>query len=347
LVFEPIKIQKVDSSMKFFKPAAICIAAMALSLFALALCCGSGGKTNIINPPNQNPNQNGTVQLSKTFSGANAYGLLQDQVNFGFRIPGTKEHKNCGDWIIAKLKEYGWEVEEQPFTATIRGNTLQMRNIIARNGWISSSQDNIMLAAHWDSRPWADQDTQTNRNKPIQGANDGASGVAVLLELARIFGKTKPLVGVELVFFDGEDYGPELSAMFLGSEYFANKLSQSRINSYRWGILLDMIGDSDLQIHPEHHSEAVASSLYLRMRGIAEEFGTATHFQSTGICNILDDHIPLIEKGIKMYDLIDFDYPYWHTIQDTPDKCSADSLQIVGRVLENLVYREELDMTDY
>ncbi len=330
--------------MKSFKLAAICIAAIAVFLFALVLCCGSGNKTKATPPP-PNQNQNTNPQLSKKFNGSNAFALLQDQVDFGFRIPGSREHKKCGDWIVTKLTEYGWEVEEQPFTATIRGTTLQMRNIIARNGWISGSRDNIMLAAHWDTRPWADQDSQANRNKPVPGANDGASGVAALLELARVFGETKPLVGVELVFFDGEDYGPELSAMFLGSEYFASKLTTSRINSYRWGVLLDMIGDRDLQIRPEHNSEAVASDLYIRIRGIAEELGTSTHFQSTGTLNILDDHIPLIAKGIKMYVLIDFDYPYWHTVEDTPDKCSAESLQIVGRVVENLVYREALNMS--
>jgi len=316
-------------------------------LFLIALACSHGGNAgNASADPNPSGTDNGQApsDLSKKFDADNSFDFLIDQMNFGYRIPGTDSHAKCGDWIVSTLKEYGWEVEEQTFTATVRGSPLPIRNIIARFGWTSGSRNNIMLAAHWDTRPWCDQDIPENRHKPVPGANDGASGVAVLLELARVFSETPPLVGVELVFFDGEDYGPELSAMFIGSKYFADRLSVTRINSYRWGVLLDMIGDRDLQIHPEYHSEAIASDLYGRIITFADLLGYGAHFHTTGTLRIFDDHVALIDRGIKMYDLIDFDYPWWHTVGDTADKCSPDSLKIIGRTIENLVYAETLDM---
>jgi hypothetical protein len=332
--------------MRIWKPIAIgSLAVLGLSAFVL-LCCGSGGKKSGNDGNPNNPNNGGnTEQLSRKFDGSRAFTYLTDQVNFGFRIPGTPEHKRCGDYIVNTLRGIGWEVEEQTFNATVRGQSLPMRNIVARLGWISGKKDNVIIAAHWDTRPWADQDTGANRSKPVPGANDGASGVAVLLELARVFAETKPLVGVELVFFDGEDYGPEISAMFIGSKYFADRLSVARIDGYRWGVLLDMIGDADLRIMPEHYSEAVAGDVYDKICTVAGLLGYSSYFQTTGSQQILDDHIALIDRGVKMYDIIDFNYPWWHTIEDTPDKCRAESLQIIGRVMENLVYMETLNMT--
>lgn len=320
------------------------------ALFLGASSCGGGGTSpGNAAPPDDGGNGGGgpnPAQPSRMFDGDRAFKHLVDQVNFGYRVPGSDGHRKCGDYIVATLKANGWEVEEQTFTATVRGTSLPLRNIIARLGWISGSRDNVILGAHWDTRPWADHDPlPENRSKPVMGANDGASGVAALLELSRVFSERRPLVGVELVFFDGEDYGPEISAMFIGSKYFAERLSQTRVNSYRWGVLLDMIGDADLQIKPERYSNEAAGEVYTRVLAIAEALGYKKYFLSTGERAILDDHLPLIERGIRMYNLIDFDYPYWHTIEDTVDKCSPESLEIVGQVVENLVYIETLQMT--
>lgn len=326
----------LGAGIRFGKAVALLIVA---TLAAVAFSCEGSSRSSgdaAPNPPGR-PNTPPAVVLS----GDNAYAALTAQVGFGYRIPGTSAHKQCGDWIVSKFKEYGWEVTEQTFTKTVRGTTLPMRNIIARQGFISGSRDNVLIAAHWDTRPWADQDILANRNTPIQGANDGASGVAVLIELARVLSKNKPKVGVELVCFDGEDYGPELSAMFLGSEYFASQLSTAQASNIRFGILLDMIGDRDLKILPERSSENVAANVYRRIRDIAQALGYGAHFAGSPQQSIIDDHIPLIEKGIPTYDLIDFDYPYWHTVEDTPDKCSAESLGIVGNVMASLIWGEE------
>ncbi len=332
--------------MRLFIFAKISVLAFLSALFLGASSCGDGGgaRGNAA-PPDDNRGNPSPPALSKTFEGGRAFAHLAAQMNFGYRIPGTEAHRKCGDYLVNTLKANGWEVEEQTFTATVRGKNLPMRNIIGRLGWVSGKRDNVILAAHWDTRPWSDQDIFENRNKPVPGANDGASGVAALLELLRIFAEKRPLVGVEIVFFDGEDYGPELSAMFIGSKYFAERLSQSRVNSYRWGVLLDMIGDADLQIKPEKFSNEAAGEIYTRVLALAEALGTKRYFYSTGERGIYDDHLPLIEKGVRMYNLIDFDYPYWHTIEDTIDKCSPESLEIVGQVVENLVYQETIQMT--
>lgn len=328
--------------------AKLIVMAALSAMFLGASSCGGGTGTrgNAAPPTNDGSGGNPPAQkMSRNFDGDLAFNHLKDQMNFGYRIPGTEAHRKCGDYLVNTLKANGWTVEEQTFTANVRGTNLPMRNIIGRLGWVSGKRDNVILAAHWDTRPWSDQDIFENRNKPVPGANDGASGVAALLELSRIFAEKPPLVGVEIVFFDGEDYGPELSAMFIGSKYFAERLSQARVNSYRWGVLLDMIGDADLQIKPERFSNEAASDVYTRALSIAESLGYKRYFYSTGERAIYDDHLPLIEKGVRMYNFIDFDYPYWHTIEDTIDKCSPESLEIVGQVVENLVYLETLQMT--
>jgi len=144
-------------------------------------------------------------------------------------------------------------------------------------------------------------------------------------------------VGVDIVLFDGEDYGPGLDMMFLGAKHFADKLSLSQARSYNYGILLDMIGDRDLDIHAENFSHSVAPLVFETAAELNKKLGYSS-FKHAGPYDIYDDHQPLIARGVKMYDFIDFNYPYWHTTDDTPDKCSADSLESVGRTLENLVY---------
>jgi len=330
----------LNAMNKLFSKWHAVVPAAALA-FILAFSCQGESRGNPSPAPNPNPPDPPNPPVQTSFDGEKAFDHLEAQMAFGNRIPGTSAHVKCGDYIADTLRGLGLEVEEQAFSVTIRGRELPMRNIIGRLGWETAPRANVILAAHWDTRPWADQDIPANRDKPVPGANDGASGVAVLLEMARIFAAAPPPVGVELVFFDGEDYGPELSAMFIGSKYFADRLSNARIQSYKYGVLLDMIGDKSLQIKPETSSEAVASDVYARIRSIAQELGYGAHFLGSPLQSIIDDHIPLIEKGVPMYDLIDFDYPYWHTIQDTADKCSAESLQIVGTVVSALVYMED------
>jgi glutaminyl-peptide cyclotransferase len=242
----------------------------------------------------------------------------------------------CRKYIAQYLLAHCDAVEQQEFTVPLAGQTLPMVNLIGR--FKVTEPRRVLLAAHWDSRPTADMNPEGQRDQPIAGANDGASGVAVLLELARLFHEQAPPVGVDLVFFDGEDYGPGLDMMFLGAKHFAKGLTARQIAAYNYGVLLDMIGDRQLDIRPENNSEATASDVYAVASAISEKLGYRA-FKQNGAIAILDDHLSLNERGMHVYDFIDFDYQWWHTTQDTEDKCSKESLQIVGRVLENMVYK--------
>ncbi len=270
------------------------------------------------------------------FSGESSFVYLREQCDIGFRYPGSTGHLKVRRYIVGKLEEYGANVSLQPFEGVLStGDTLHLVNIIAN--FNTGSEKRVMLAAHYDTRPVADMDPDAaNRLKPIIGANDGASGVAVLLETARILGGRKPPVGVDIVFFDGEDYG-EAGRPYdfcLGSAWFARNLKGYRPSA---AIVIDMIGDSDLAIRQEGYSAAASAGLIDEIFDIAERLGISQFVRESGH-TIVDDHLPLIRGGIDAVDLIDFDYPYWHTVSDTPDKCSPGSLEAVGTVLVEFIW---------
>ena len=286
--------------------------------------------------------QNNVVDKKQltTFDSSNAFEFLKKQCEFGPRPPGSEAHIKTRDYLSTELKKYTDAVTLQPFTSEVdvvgkpqQRKTLHMNNIIAEFG--SSHNETLLLAAHWDTRPCADKepdkDVQLN---PILGANDGASGVAVLLEIARILKLKPPPRRIVIVLFDGEDYGKSTDQMFLGSRYFAKNMGKWKPD---YGILLDMIGDKDLEIPIEKYSwvanREYTDSIWKR----AIELGLAPFQRRIGPA-IMDDHVPLIEVGIPMVNIIDFDYPYWHTLEDTVDKCSPKSLEIVGTLVLNIIY---------
>lgn len=272
-----------------------------------------------------------------SFDGDRAFADLARQVKFGPRIPGSGGHLQCAEWILAQLRPLADSVWTQPFRGTILGSadTVAMRNIIAR--FNSGAGERILLSAHWDSRPHADFDLDsTLRTQPIAGANDGASGVAVLLELARLFDSIPPPIGVDLAFYDGEDggdYGDTPGHWCQGSFHFAARLPAR----YRWAINVDMIGDEDLAIPIEANSYRLAPELVDRVWSKAEKLGE-TAFQRARGSDVFDDHMPLLAKGITAINIIDFEYPHWHTTHDTIDKCAPASLAAVGRVLVAVIY---------
>lgn len=275
--------------------------------------------------------------LGTTFNGENAFKYLLAQCDFGPRYPGSEAHERTKEYLITELKKFANSVETQEFTQNVDEKKLQLTNIIAEFGEQddSSAGETIGLAAHWDTRPIADHDPDPEkRDTPIIGANDGASGVAVLLEIARVLSLKPPEKRVLIVLFDGEDYGRNIHDMMLGSRYFADHMNGWEPD---WGILLDMIGDEDLAIPIEPHSQQAAPDLVKRIWTKAQELNLVA-FQPRYGPAIYDDHIPMIEAGVPFVDLIDFDYPYWHTLEDTPDKCSADSLEVVGRLVLALIY---------
>ena len=254
-----------------------------------------------------------------SFDGQRAYADVATQVAFGARIPGTEGHAEIQEWIREELAEAGWQVEVQESEAL--GHPIQ--NIVARR---NDESPQIIFGAHYDSRMFADNDADAaNRSLPVPGANDGASGVAVLLELARTLPEdTAP---IWLVFFDAEDNGNiEGWDWILGSrEFVKNNIIQPRAV-----VIVDMIGDADLNIYKERNSNA---ELMDQIWNTAKSLGYEDKFIPEYKHSMLDDHTPFVEAGQPAIDIIDFDYPYWHTMQDTTDKVSAESLEIVGNTL--------------
>lgn len=274
------------------------------------------------------------------FDGEAALAMIRTQCEFGPRVPGTTAHAKAAEWMKSELEKTADRVVVQEFTY----RSLRLRNIL---GFFNESAPRrVLLCAHWDSRPTADMEiVPAKRRLPIPGANDGASGVAVLLQLAGMFKKQPPPVGVVVAMLDGEDYGDfeRDEGVFLGSRYLAANLHA--IGRPQYGILLDMVGDRDLRIYREGNSEMRAKHVNDRVFGIAGELGLRRYFPDYVRYTITDDHIALNDAGIPCIDLIDFDYAPWHTLDDTPDKCSATSLRLVGDVVAEVVYRENASRT--
>jgi hypothetical protein len=280
------------------------------------------------------------------FDEQKAFSYLRKQCEFGPRNPGSDGAKNCLKFLEHELSTFANKVVRQPFQHFDKRTKKPylMTNLIA--SFNSKESQRIFFAAHWDTRPIADRDPDpNNRNTPILGANDGASGVAVLLEIARNLSLSPPEIGVDIILFDGEDFGEEgdLNEYFLGSRVFA----ENAVNyKPRYGILVDMVGDAQLTIPVEGFSQEFLPHVVNKVWSVAESLGEY-NFERTLGSYINDDHKMLIEKGIPCIDLIDFAYPdeshrYWHTLEDTPDKCSPESLGSVGRVLLNVIYGEQL-----
>jgi glutaminyl-peptide cyclotransferase len=301
------------------------------------------------------------------FDGQRAMDSLKKQVAFGPRVPATFAHDACRDYLVGALKPNVDSVQVQHFQWTRRiapslyreslklpaghavpkSTVYPMDNIVAVIKGTDGKDPELLLCAHWDCRPTADNEPiLANRLKPIDGANDGASGTAVLVELARVFHEKRPTKGVIVVLFDGEDLGPDVGNMLLGSAYYAK---HPLPNKPKEAILLDMIGDSDLAIYKEGISADAARELNDTVFATAIRLGYTKQFKNEIKLTIEDDHVPLIRNGIKAIDLIDFDYPdaynmnttYWHTLKDTPDKCSAASLEAVGRTVAAVVYERK------
>lgn len=279
---------------------------------------------------------NTTSAGTPRFDSSKAWDYLNAQCTFGPRDPGSERASKCRKYLVSELKKYSGKVREQPFSHFDKrsGRNYQMYNIIANFGGAGKK---VILCAHWDCRPRSEYDKNpADREKPIIGANDGASGVAVLMEMARLFSVNPPPFAVEIILFDGEDFGRpgEDWDYCLGSRYFAKDVKAS---DYSYGVLLDMIGDSDLEIKREYNSYKFAKHIQDKVWEAAKRAGVR-QFSNSINHPITDDHLQLIEAGIPCIDLIDFDYKYWHTQQDTPDKCSAESLDAVGRTLVELIY---------
>jgi glutaminyl-peptide cyclotransferase len=275
----------------------------------------------------------GTPGSAVSFEEKKAWTWLTRQCELGPRYPGSDAHIKCRDMILEETKKHCDQAALQPFGHiwSQTGKRVSMWNVVGYQNW-EKAKTRVVLLAHWDTRPTADQEeTAKNRKKPIAGANDGASGVSVLLELMRHTRKIPSELGICYLFVDGEDLGPGLDEMFLGATYFSKNLTKPKPD---YGILLDMIGDKDLRIPVEPNSYERAQGITLSLFRHAKEVGLGKTFPMELGPTILDDHLSLNDAGIPTVDLIDFDYEPWHTLRDTPDQCSAESLGKVGTLLE-------------
>lgn len=280
------------------------------------------------------------------FSGENAYAITKAQVDFGPRNPGSSGHALALTYLQNELNKFADKVELQPFTYPGYNETLNLTNIIAK--FNPGNKNRILICAHWDTRPRSEHSKDsTKRNLPILGANDGASGCGVILELARVLNKNKVNIGVDLALFDGEDYGKEndLDNYCLGSKYYSINIPGGIYP--RFAILLDMVGDKDAVFMKEAGSVQYAPEIVDLIWNIASLVNASAFVPRQGE-GIYDDHIPLNQAGIKTVDIIDeelvgADAPverrnYWHSDQDTMENIGKETLQQVGDVLVYLIY---------
>ncbi len=304
---------------------------------ALPACERSGGSAGSGGSGNAQGAETaaGKPLVAPDFSGAAAEDLIRQQVAFGPRVPGTPGHEKQLQWMVDYLKTRADTVQVHSFDAQAAGKTLHLSNVFAR--FNPSAHDRVLLLAHWDTRPTADNETDSAKIKPIQGANDGGSGVAVLMELADVLKRHSPPIGVDLLFVDGEDYTGD---MYLGSTHFAANMPPGYKPLY--GILVDMVGDQSPVYPIEPTSEQQAPEVVDRVWRTAEQLGFGQYFPRTEGMAIDDDHIPLNKAGIHTIDIIDFDYgpgnAYWHTLEDTVAHTSPVGLEVVGKVLGALIF---------
>lgn len=289
------------------------------------------------------------------FDADSAYAYVEHQVAFGHRIPNTAEHKACAAYLASELERHGAKVFVQEANVTAYdGTNLEIRNIIG--SFNPDQKDRIMLFAHWDTRPYADSDPNPkNYHTPIDGADDGASGVGVLLELARQFGLKAPQIGVDIILFDAEDYGtPDFVKTYkpntwcLGSQFWAKNPHVAGYTA-RFGILLDMVGGKNAVFYKEYTSVRYAARYVEQIWETARNLGYGKYFINADGGAIVDDHQYVIEgRNIPCVDIIYYDPetekgfpPYHHTVDDTMDNISRETLAAVGHTVMDIVYKQK------
>lgn len=296
-----------------------------------------------------------TIKPVMTFNPDTAYNYIATQLDFGPRVPGTEGNKKCGEWIAGELLRHGADtVMLQHCTAMAHnGDVLPLTNIMGRFG--VTGQPRVLLVAHYDTRPWADREhVHENLSVPIPGANDGGSGVGVLLELARLFGQKRPEIGVDILLVDGEDYGKSDgwsnndSTWCLGSQYWAEHMpADYRTFMPRYGILLDMVGGKHARFMREFLSDRYAPDVLDKVWQIADASGYGNYFVNRRGGSVIDDHMFISGAGIPTIDIVDCNngetdnFPCtWHTLSDNLENIDQEVLMAVGQTVANVVYRE-------
>lgn len=289
------------------------------------------------------------------FNSDSAYFFIEKQLSFGPRVPNTKGHILCSDFLVNTLLKWSDTVYVQEFKAKAwDGTYLSSKNIIA--SFNPTNPNRIFFAAHWDSRPYADFDPDpSNHRKPIPAANDGASGVGVLLEIARLLSQNKPGIGLDIILFDSEDYGEpndienkSEDTWCLGSQYWANNPHKPGYYA-RFGILLDMVGAKDAVFTMENTSMYFAPDVMKKVWNIAKELGYESYFSQEKTGGIIDDHLYINKIArIPTIDIVHHDkttssgfFPYWHTMKDDMSNIDKKTLLIVGNTLLTVLFNEE------
>ncbi len=320
---------------------------------ALLMSAGCGNESTHTSSTGNSNHSGKPAVKAPDFNSDSAYAFTAQQVLFGPRVPNSTAHKQCADWMTSRMQEYCDTVIVQSYRVTaFDGKVLDSRNIIA--SFRPDLGNRILLCAHWDTRPWADQDS-VRKKEPIDGANDGASGVGILMEVARQLAASKPELGVDIVFFDAEDYGQPDDSEFppmddsycLGSQYWAQHLHQPNYMA-RYGILLDMAGADQATFTQEGSSMQYAPYIVDLVWKAGNDIGYGQHFINEKTKGIIDDHFYINRlAGIRCIDIIHYDYntasnfwKHWHTHGDTIDKISRPTLKAVGQTLLEVLYRE-------
>ena len=323
-----------------------------LLLVLTAVACGNSKSRN-----DRTETVDKEVIKAPEFNADSAYQYIQVQADFGPRVPNTQAHKECGEYLAGQLEKFGAKVYNQyADLIAYDGTILKSRNIIG--AYKPESKKRILLCAHWDSRPYADNDPDPkNHHTPILGVNDGASGVGVLLEIARQIQKEQPALGIDIVFFDSEDYGiPEFydgrykqDTWCLGSRYWARTPHVQNYNA-RYGILLDMVGGKDATFYYEGYSARTARSEMKKIWKKAHELGYGKYFVKEDGGETVDDHIYVNKLArIPCVDIINYDAgnpqssfgSFWHTVNDTMENIDRNTLKAVGQTVMDVIYNEK------
>ncbi|MFN0032108.1 MAG: M28 family peptidase [Flavobacteriales bacterium] len=304
--------------------------------------------------------------IAPDFNADSAYAFVKKQVDFGPRVPNLASHTNCGDWLEQTMQQYGAEVTAQRATVMNReGKNIEVRNIICQ--FQKEKAERVMLCAHWDTRPIAEKDKNTNmQNKPIDGANDGASGVGVLLEIARQLQLSPSNIGVDIILFDAEDNGmserdveagvdeilnPDFETTWcLGSQYWSFNKHERNYNP-RFGICLDMVGAADATFYMEGTSMNKAPDVMNLVWNTAAKLGYDTYFKKEEVAGVTDDHSYVNRGGVRCIDIIDVrpmamglgHYlfgPYHHTHQDNMKIIDTYTLKAVGQTVMQVIYNQ-------
>ncbi|MBQ2838926.1 MAG: M28 family peptidase [Muribaculaceae bacterium] len=293
-----------------------------------------------------------TITPRMEFNADSAYRNVQAQVDFGPRVPGMDSHAKCARYLVNELKRFGADsiIEQKTTVTAFNGDKLPINNIMGQ--FNKDAVKRVLLLAHWDTRPWADAEADASKHStPIDGANDGGSGVGVLLEIARCLGVEKPTIGVDILFVDAEDYGQsqgdDENTWCLGTQNWIKNLPYTPGSIPEYGILLDMVGGKDAKFHREYASQYLAGHIVDKVWTMAVASGYGNVFVNEVGGSVMDDHVYVNQANIPCIDIIENNNPStssfnptWHTLNDNMSNIDRQSLKAVGQTVLNLIYQE-------